>query len=418
MSSSAPVAGARLEQKITRIGNDLSRTISTVLTQMDEAGPVALARRLGVDKVLTSRVLRALRNKDAIAVVNLAPGPEPLRRLLRAATRAGVSAELICDAEQAVEAFDSLIRRDVGGRSGLDAIISAWLPEARRDFELQRKKAAFKAMSQLKGVMAQSHLLTFMLAPAGDGEHIDYVWLFGLTGLQRLRPGAPLHFASTRISKQHLPPRQALTLDGQRLDRVDRGLLEPFCSKPTPRLEVTSVGETIQYALPDHGFGPDSAIDIVCANLNRKARNLYDQPGHNRRTSYYAQIRTPVLTLHFDVLVHENVYPGSDPTLTIYDTSVDGTADINDPARDVDRYDLVESVQHLGVGITKFRNTDVPTYASLIHHVTARTGWDGRRFRGYRCRVECPVYGSQVVLAFDVPERSVASSTSPHRPVT
>ncbi len=63
-----PVAGALLEQKITRIGSDLSRTIGTVVTEVDEAGPVALARRLGLDKVLTSRVLRALRNKDAMAV--------------------------------------------------------------------------------------------------------------------------------------------------------------------------------------------------------------------------------------------------------------------------------------------------------------------------------------------------------------
>jgi len=401
-----PAAGALLEQKITRIGNDLSRTIGTVVTEVDETGPVALARRLGLDKVLTSRVLRALRNKDAMAVINLSPGPEPLRRLLRAAARAGVGAELIAEAEQAVEAFDTLIRRDVGGRSALDSIISAWLPEARADFELRRKKAAFKAMSQLKGVMARSHILTFMLAPSEDGVSIDYVWLFGLTGLQRLRPGAPVHFASTRVSKQKVPPREALSLDGHPLDRTDQGLLEPFCSAPTPQLNVSGVGDTVHYALPDHGFGPESAIDIVCANLNRKARKRYDRSGHNRRTSYYAQIRTPVQTLHFDVLVHEDVYAGADPALTIYDTSVDGTADINDPARDVDRYDLLESVQNLGVGINRFRNTDLPMYARLISHVCSKTGWDGGRFRGYRCRIECPVYGSQVVLAFDVPEQA------------
>ena len=46
MSILPPVAGARLEKKITRIGNDLSRTIGTVVTEIDEVGPVALARRL------------------------------------------------------------------------------------------------------------------------------------------------------------------------------------------------------------------------------------------------------------------------------------------------------------------------------------------------------------------------------------
>ena len=50
MASMTPVAGARLDQKITRIGNELSRTIGTVLTEMDEVGPVALARRLGLPR--------------------------------------------------------------------------------------------------------------------------------------------------------------------------------------------------------------------------------------------------------------------------------------------------------------------------------------------------------------------------------
>ena len=30
-------------------------------------------------------------------------------------------------------------------------------------------------------------------------------------------------------------------------------------------------------------------------------------------------------------------------------------------------------------------------------------GWDDRAFRGYRCAIDYPVYGSQVSLAFDPP---------------
>ena len=65
---------------------------------------MALARRLGVDKVLTSRVLKALRNKDAIAVIKLAPGPAPLRRLLRAAAQRlaeAASADFLAELGQA-----------------------------------------------------------------------------------------------------------------------------------------------------------------------------------------------------------------------------------------------------------------------------------------------------------------------------
>ncbi len=75
------------------------------------------------------------------------PGPEPLRKLAHAAARKGVSRELVADLEKAVEQFDQLIRTEGGDRIGFDAILAAWLPEARAEFELRRKQAAFRALS-------------------------------------------------------------------------------------------------------------------------------------------------------------------------------------------------------------------------------------------------------------------------------
>ena len=80
-----------------------------------------------------------------------------------------------------------------------------------------------------------------------------------------------------------------------------------------------------------------------------------------------------------------------------------GVADFNDPTRDVDRIDLLESVWALGRGPSHFRAGQIPRYVDLVRHVFARFGWDGDRFQGYRCRVEYPIYGSQITLAFDSP---------------
>ena len=107
--------------------------------------------------------------------------------------------------------------------------------------------------------------------------------------------------------------------------------------------------------------------------------------------------------LLFDVLVHEAVYPASEPALLIYDTVLDGVADVNDRRRDADRLDLMESVGLLGRGSAKFRVGEVPNYVDLIRHVFDRMGWNDEDFRGYRCRIDYPIYGSQVVMAFDPP---------------
>ena len=109
---------------------------------------------------------------------------------------------------------------------------------------------------------------------------------------------------------------------------------------------------------------------------------------------------TPAKVLVYDLLTHEDVAPEVDPSLFIYNTAFDGAADVNDPARDIDRLDLCEGIQHLGTGINKFRNPEMPHYVELLEHICERLGWDADRFRGYRCRVEYPIFGTQVTMAF------------------
>ena len=78
-------------------------------------------------------------------------------------------------------------------------------------------------------------------------------------------------------------------------------------------------------------------------------------------------------------------------------------ADVNDRRRDADRLDLAESISLLGRGSAKFRVGEVPHYVELIRHVFERMEWNDGDFRGYRCRIDYPIYGSQVVMAFDPP---------------
>ena len=117
----------------------------------------------------------------------------------------------------------------------------------------------------------------------------------------------------------------------------------------------------------------------------------------------FAEISTPAKALLFDALLHEDVYAGQSPDLFLYDTAFDGVASVNDRSRDIDRLDLAESVQDLGRGLPAFRTSVVPRYVEMLQLVFDRMGWDDAAFRGHRCRIDYPVYGSQVTMAFTPP---------------
>lgn len=393
-----------LETRVSGVGETLGRTLGALIDAVPGGpyGPAELGRTLGVDKVLASRLLKAAGNGDPLAVLHLSPGPEPLRRALKAAARRNVDPALVAEADQAVTAFETLIRREAGDRSALDAIISAWLPEARAEFELRRKQAAFKATSQLKGAAANVNLATVFLHPCDDETHVDIVWLFGMLGLRRLRPDASVKFATRRMSRDGAP-RHPRTLDGESVEGLDGLRVDAFCSEPLVDLDVHQVGDVVHYTLAHDGFGPRSAADLLFAETNFGEIDRYIAPDAGRKAYVFAEIGTPVKALIFDVLVHDDVYPGSEPELAIYDTVLDGVADVNDRARDIDRLDLADSILTMGRGVHKFRSSEVPRYAEMLRHVFTRLSWDSRQFRGYRCRIDYPIYGSQVAMTFDAP---------------
>lgn len=393
-----------LEARVSEIGVSLAAAFRRVLGQVRgaPAGPQALATTLGLDKVLASRLLNATRSADPIAVVQHVPGPEPLRRVLRAAARRGVEAPLITEATAAVARFEELVRNEAGDRSALEAIISGWLPESRPDFELRRKQAAFRAMSQLRGASVGISLSTVLLAPAQDAERIDVVWVIGLLGLQRLRPGVRVKFTTRRLDGGG-SPRQPRSLAGAVLNSLLDARLDEFCVNTPAELELVRTGEVVHYMLAGDAFGPNSSTDFVMAEVNRNeiARVAADS---GRKTYVFAEVDTPSKLLVFDVVVHRDLFAGASPELIVYDTSGEGVANPNDPTRDVDRYDTVETIQLISAsGVDALRVAHFPRYVELLRRVFASTGWHDAEFRTYRARVDYPIYGSQVTAAFPPP---------------
>ena len=403
MSTNAPLDGD-LHSRIGSVGEQLSDTMKSVLDAIPGGPhrPQELSRVLAISKDLSSRTLNASSKKDPLAVAYLMPGPASLRRLLRAASKKQVSPELIRDAETAVHQFERLIHVDAGDRISLDGIISSWLPDARDRFETGNKQAVFRGMAQLKGVLAEVGVTTAIVHPNRDGQTLDGVWLLGSLGLRRIRPGPPIHFFSGRVESS-AKGNPKLTLDGCPADGLNGLMLEAFCSNPIPEVETRHEGNAMHYTLPSIASGPSSAVDLYVAELTPGCMRRYNTDKTPLYCGPSSTIIVPVATLIFDVLLHEDVFPGQDPSLRIYDTAMGGVVDINDPARNIDRLDVSESVEYLGWNAATFRATEIPRYTELIAHACDKMGWDIGKFRGYRCRAQYPIYSSQLSMVFEPP---------------
>jgi len=400
------VSMGELEVKIYAAGEDLLDGFVKVLGQVPDgdSGPQRLAQKLGVDKVLASRILKALRAPDPMSVIHRVPGPEPMRRLIKASSKHGVDPADLLKANEAIDRFESLIRSEIGDRSALEAILSAWVPEARREFELRRKQAAFRAMSQLKGAQVDVYSEAAIFYPSADGEHIDIVWIKAVIGLHRLRPGVPVKFTSRRqVEDQN--GRKTYTLAGEPVDGVASATLGGYCTVPTPELDIEHAGEAMHYLLKDDSFGVSSSMNLVTCEVNRAEIPRYVPEARNRKAWASSDITIPSRRAHFDIFIHKDLYTKSLPELRIYDTTINGQADINDPSRDVDQFDLLESIENLGTGLNRFGSSFVPKYRTMLEEVCTTLDYDGSVLRGYRCISEYPIYGSQYAMAFATQDR-------------
>lgn len=395
------------DERISAVGHQLRAAFGALLDDVP-GGPLKaqeLSRYLSVNKDLSNRLVNAVKKQDPLAVMHVIPGPEPLRRFLVAATKKGLNQGAIADALSAVEQFEQLIREEAGDRAYLEAIISAWLSEARTRSDLVNKQAVFKAMSQIKGASAEVRFVTAILFPAGGrSKHdVSVALISGQVGLRRVRPDAIVSVSSlrTRIPNDVRPR----TLDGEPVADYGGVRLDEFCTgNPAESLDIHEVGECVHYVLPPGEAGRGSVVDLITAEVNPNClcSKWREEDPHDVIS---AVVSLPYKELVLDVLIHEGLSESfGEPTLVVHDTAPRGLVDIDDETRGIDKLDIVESVQKLRGGVQRYRASSVPKYVELLTHVCERIGLDPGSLEGYRCRSSYPLYGSQISLVFEKSE--------------
>jgi hypothetical protein len=226
----------------------------------------------------------------------------------------------------------------------------------------------------------------------------DQVWTVFTRGLRRVRPGLIVNYDMIHTSGP------MLTIFGEPVEGLEGLLLEPFCTKPLPELQVTHLRGRTQYTLSGDEVGVQSAVDLVHVTLLEGKRELHRASGEApRKTTMAVGFATPSRIGIFDVPLHDDVYPGQQPTLHLYRAIPGSVSDPNDPGRDVDRLDMIESIQPLGRGVAKFRSAENPVYLDMLKYICEQRRLDPGALRGFRCQIKFPVFSSELMMAFDLP---------------
>ena len=366
---------------------------------------MAMAKHLGVTNAVASRVYKATEAKEPIAVAHLMPGPEPLRRLLKSASRKGVPPEYIREAAEAVDQFDRLIREVAGDRGGLDIIIGSRLRDVRERADFISRQTVYKGMSHIRGESTETFAHTHIIHPGKGDRLYDHAILSNVLGFHRLRPTQE-HSAKSDENEQDLS--EIRSLDGGPIHDHNDLLLPEFSSKPLPEVSINRRERfyTIQSMSPEIGL--NAAVDLAWCYVVRST------PFHG----VMSMTRSPTKKSVLNVLVHRDIPVIHEPILRVYDTAGIGPVRFGDHRYTDAILDHHTRLEHFGSDTSQCGSTDIPRFAEMVRMVCFKLGWDVSAFRGYRCSIEYPMYGAQICMAFDPGEADNQGPTAQGIPLS
>ena len=401
---------------------DLADSLGSVATDLQEAllpltlaasggilRPSRLVQLLGIDKSLAGRVIRALRSEDPLDLLHHTPAPTGLRILVRAARKSGVDAELCARADAAIEGFMALIDSMPGGRGGLDAWISSQSTDARERSEHSAKQAIYRGMSYLLGCRCETVATTLVLKPAADGIHVDGFELHQRLGLRRLRPSAPVALFSLYLTRSvddggKDPWIETLAGDLETEDPT-RYLLADFSSDPLPGIEIVTRDKHTIFALAEGELSIPAPINLSSGYrvYNGWARKATPAMAHDSRNYL---LNYPCKTLIRDVWVHEDLWVGSNPEITLRLPSPSGTENVRHTGwlGTINTLDLNVPIEQLGRGIDRAPQRELPGYRRLLADSFEKLEWNPEQFQGYRTRLQYPVPMISMTWWFRLPE--------------
>jgi hypothetical protein len=383
--------------------------LQRAIVDLFQAGPLEVRKasdletHFGLDRRLSWQIHRTATAPNPLAAGTSVPPRTSIERFLKIASRKRKPSDAIDRVLQALDEFEEFVGRYAGDRETLTAMLSAYAPESREKNELAAKEAMFRAISQIRGVVVETELEIYVMAPTADGSRVDETSLSGEFGLRRTRPNAHVAFGSGDYDNPVDLPH--LTLGGQPGRTPADFLLPQFCSLPTPPVQASTRQDRTSFFIPGNDVGLQSAADLVFANFQPASMKRYRESDGKRLTGHATKVDTPTRRLTRDFFIHKDIYP-IPPRLDVYEIVTRGRVTaFDDPSREQDRLEMLESIQSIPGGLSHAQANHIPKYRPMLDFLCGKLNHNPAEFRGYRLDVMYPVYGSAYIVGFELPER-------------
>lgn len=395
-NSTFPADGKTAVQSVRRALADILASVGGDPTQ-----PQELSRRFGLDKTLTWRIARVVREENAWEAVPHIPRKPSVKIFVRTMAKHGAPQQRLDALIEATGEFDRFVELHSGDRETLEAMISSGTTRSSEKRMEAFRKSGFQANSAIWGVRAKLQFATNLLFPGAEAGMLESATLGGFVDLLRLRPDVPWAIASAiawdsegRPDQVQQAPPVALNPSGL-IDGVP--LLSDFCSQPLPTLRTTRApGGNSRFELTPGGVGNTAAATVAVGWKWSSGLSMHaSTPGE--LGEHGVHLSTPVEMAILDLLVHRSLGFAMDPVAGVYSELPSGPRYPTE-GQDSGRLPLPEEVVDLGEGPPDMTTPEMANYAQLVESTVRRLGFSINEFHGYRYRLRFPPIPTLAVL--------------------
>ena len=390
-TNDAPHFEAHVSHALARVRAAFADLLSSV--NADPTRPQDLARDFRLNKNLTWKISRIIKERDPASVAPYIPGKAGLTIFLDSLKKAGAPSQRILEVREAIGEFDKMKVLHAGSRATLETMLGnlATGDDAQQQLEALRK-LSFRGNSANWGVSARLQICANFIAPCDDPDFVDLAWISGLVDFRRLRRDATWAISSTRKvnDKGELIPLGDIESIDPRFDaETSAPLMGDYCSDPVPnlRLEVGADG-LMRYILVGGPIGDTAMTTCIMGILGRGFVRRTRIPG-DTLGEHSARLYTPAECLIHDLFVHRDLTNALSPTMHLYSQL---PIDMSYPTerRDQGLLPLWEKVESLGAEPPTVLTPEFPKYRAMVQSVFDRAGWNPKEFHGFRFTMRYP----------------------------
>lgn len=402
----------QLRSSVARLRESLANVLDAVGANVRV--PHSITRDFGVDKSLSAKLARVVREPDPYAAALNVPGDEAMRIFSRTMRDAGAPIETLTALRNSVDSFQDMVRTHCDGdRATLEMLAASALPGSKPSIKQQQqletfRRNMFRGASAIFGVQARVQLAADFLSPTrGDDSRYDVTLLNGLVDLRRIRSDVTWAVSSMRTIQADGQPGELAPFEPVDPDcRIEHGeapLLRDFCSSPIPDLRVTDTADRVRrFELPEGPVGSTSAVTLFTGWTYRSASARLSTPEEPIR-EHFVSLNTPVETVIQDLFMHKDLLFARHSTVQLYSQLPGGVSYPNGP-RDRGMLPLFEQIRDLSGSPVHPATPDVSQYTRIIQYTIERLGFSLNDFHGVRVQLNYPPIPSMLMYRYSLPE--------------